>query len=129
MGPESAEMALARVLDQRPLSYPTEEKRDPCTDYEDAGLSSAGTGKARRNTIYGNIVLGQFLSLLIATMSMSTASLGDRGVNLPSLLNCINYAVLALLFFVPRVVSRGSMKLSLPTWQYVLYSLVRPQPG
>ncbi|CAN0177044.1 unnamed protein product, partial [Laminaria digitata] len=43
------------------------------------------------------ILLGQVLSVLIATMSMSSASLNDRGVNLPCFVNFLNYGMITLI--------------------------------
>eukprot|EP00752_Nemacystus_decipiens_P002872 g2673.t1 len=65
------------------------------------------------------------LSFLIACMSMSAASLEDRGVSLPNLLNFLNYAFICLMFFFPMMVRRrGSLNLQLPWFRYAFYSLV-----
>ena len=45
-----------------------------------------------RSTCVRNEVQSQVLSLLVASMSMSAASLEDRGVSLPCLVNFHNYA-------------------------------------
>lgn len=74
---------------------------------------------------FRTVMLGQLLSALIALMSISAASLDDRGVSLPSFLNFINYGNLMVVFFFPMLVSRGSLQLSMPWWRYALYALVR----
>lgn len=82
--------------------------------------------KLPRSVCFRNIMLGQVLSLLIAIMSMSAASLDDRGVNVPSFVNFVNYSTIMLVFFFPLVLSkRASLKLTLPWWRYAFYALVR----
>lgn len=82
--------------------------------------------KLPRSVCFRNIILGQVLSLLIAIMSMSAASLDDRGVNLPSFVNFVNYSTIMLVFFFPLLMSRReSLQLTLPWWRYALYALVR----
>lgn len=76
----------------------------------------------RQRILWQGIVLGQLLSALVALISMSAASLDDRGVNLPSFVNLINYTLLTVAFLGPMVVTRRS--LNLPWWRYALYALV-----
>lgn len=81
--------------------------------------------KLPRSVCFRNIMLGQVLSLLIAIMSMSAASLDDRGVNLPSFVNFVNYSTIMLVFFVPLLMARrDSLQLTLPWWRYAFYALV-----
>lgn len=87
-------------------------------------FSEPDEGKDRRGHICSSIFLGQVLSALIAMMSMSAASLHDRGVNLPSFVNLVNYSTLMVVFFFPMLFTRGYFKLSLPWWRYALYALV-----
>lgn len=78
-----------------------------------------------KSRCFRSIVLGQVLSFLIACMSMSAASLQDRGVNLPNLLNFLNYAFICVVFFCPMIVRRrGSLKLQLHPLRYAFYALV-----
>lgn len=79
-----------------------------------------------KSRCFRSIALGQVLSFLIACMSMSAASLDDRGVSLPNLLNFLNYGFICLVFFVPMMVRRrGSLKLQLHWFRYFFYALVR----
>lgn len=79
-----------------------------------------------KSRCFRSIALGQVLSFLIACMSMSAASLDDRGVSLPNLLNLLNYAFICLMFFVPLMVRRrGSLQLHLHWSRYAFYALVR----
>ncbi|CAM9202490.1 unnamed protein product [Scytosiphon promiscuus] len=73
---------------------------------------------------FRTVLLGQVLSALIALMSISAASLDDRGVNLPSFVNFINYVFIMLGFFFPMLLSRPSLELALPWWRYALYAAV-----
>lgn len=91
--------------------------------------SEPDAGKGGRSNICSSICLGQVLSALIAMMSMSAASLHDRGVNLPSFVNFVNYSTLMVVFFFPMLFTRGSLKLSLPWWRYALYALVSVEKG
>lgn len=68
-------------------------------------------------------LLGQVISVMIALASMSAASLDDRGVNLPSFINLINYSLITLAFLTPMVLRSRTLKL--PWWRYALYALVR----
>ncbi|CBJ31019.1 conserved unknown protein [Ectocarpus siliculosus] len=72
------------------------------------------------------MVLGQILSLLIAMMSISAASLDDRGISIPSFVNFVNYSFIMALFFFPMLFSwfQGSLQLTLPWWRYAFYALV-----
>lgn len=76
----------------------------------------------RQQNLCSGLLLGQVLSVLIALASMSAASLDDRGVNLPSFLNLMNYSFITLAFFVPMVLRPRPLKL--PWWRYALYALV-----
>lgn len=78
--------------------------------------------RRRRKNMCQSLILGQVLSILIALASMSAASLDDRGVNLPSFVNLINYSLITVAFLGQMVVSRRS--LSLPWWRYAVYALV-----
>lgn len=136
MSPQSADMDISRTLrleagdscydevaPRQKLAVP--EARTSIPD----GMGSSSSGldsKDSRKNVLNSIVLGQVLSLLIATISMSAASLDDRGVNLPSFVNFVNYSTIMIVFFLPMVFARGSLQLSLPWWRYALYSLVRP---
>lgn len=79
---------------------------------------------ARSSSACRNILLGQVLSVLIATMSMSSASLSDRGVNLPCFVNFLNYGMITVFFFLPKLIAQGSLQLTVPWWRYALYALV-----
>lgn len=80
----------------------------------------------RSSSACRNILLGQVLSALIATMSMSSASLNDRGVNLPCFVNFLNYGMITVFFFLPKLFSQGcALKLTVPWWRYALFALVR----
>lgn len=79
---------------------------------------------APKPNLCGSIALGQVLSALIAVMSMSAASLDDRGVSLPSFVNFVNYSTIMVVFFFPMLLTRGSLQLSLPWWRYAVYALV-----
>lgn len=83
--------------------------------------------KFAKSRCFRSIALGQVLSFLIACMSMSAASLDDRGVSLPNLLNFLNYGFICLVFFCPMLVrQRGSLKLQLHWLRYAFYALVSP---
>lgn len=71
-------------------------------------------------------MLGQILSLLIAMMSISAASLDDRGISIPSFVNFVNYGFIMALFFFPILFSwfQGSLQLTLPWWRYAFFALV-----
>lgn len=84
---------------------------------------------ARSNSACRNILLGQVLSVLIATMSMSSASLSDRGVNLPCFVNFLNYGMITVFFFLPKLIAQGSPQLTVPWWRYALYALVSTKEG
>ena len=83
----------------------------------------------RSSSACRNILLGQVLSVLIATMSMSSASLSDRGVNLPCFVNFLNYGMITVLFFLPKLIAQGSPQLTVPWWRYALYALVSTKEG
>lgn len=83
---------------------------------------SSSNEQLRKKKLWQGIGLGQVLSLLIALASMSAASLDDRGVNLPSFVNFVNYALITLAFLGPVLL--GQRPLSLPWWRYALYALV-----
>lgn len=85
---------------------------------------SSPPDKPAKRSIWTSIMLGQVLSALIAIMSMSAASLDDRGVNLPSFLNFLNYGSLTIAFLVPQIFSGRWLRLSRPWWRYAVYALV-----
>lgn len=90
-----------------------------------AGTAESDAEMRKRRRMWHSIVLGQVLSVLIALMSMSAASLGDRGVNLPSFVNFINYTLITVCFLGPMLVRRRS--LGLPWWRYAAFALVSIQ--
>lgn len=92
--------------------------------YSQATLLRDGeSDDARGQNRCSSLLLGQVISMLIAIASMSAASLDDRGVNLPSFMNLINYSFISLTFLVAMMLR--SRPLKLPWWRYALYALVR----
>ncbi|CAM9417503.1 unnamed protein product [Discosporangium mesarthrocarpum] len=57
---------------------------------------------------------------MIAAVGMSSASLADRNVSLPTFVNMLNYLLLACFYLFPRL----GKKLHLPWWKYALFSMV-----
>lgn len=104
----------------------------PLTKAEVPGASSSvvnphvdKAAKSPTPHAFSSILLGQVLSVLIAMMSMSAASLDDRGVSVPSFVNFLNYGITACVFFLlPLALGRRPQRLSLPWWRYALYALV-----
>lgn len=118
----------------RSLSSPDSQDQavvpiQPVVNPDGIASSCSRTEKpARSSSACRNILLGQVLSVLIATMSMSSASLSDRGVNLPSFVNFLNYGMITV-FFLPRLIAQGSLQLTVPWWRYALYALVSTKEG
>ena len=116
--PDSQDEAAAAVVPIQPVVSP-----------DGIAISCSRTEKPPRSSACKNILLGQALSVLIATMSMSSASLSDRGVNLPCFVNFLNYGMITVFFFLPKLLAGGSLQLSVPWWRYALYALVRTKEG
>lgn len=107
----------------------------PTSDVDTAPPVSPGQGDSTsrvcsKENLLGvscrTMILGQILSLLIAMMSISAASLDDRGISIPSFVNFVNYSFIMALFFFPMLFSwfQGSLQLALPWWRYAFYALV-----
>lgn len=65
-----------------------------------------------------SLLMGQFISVVLATAGMSAASLSDRGVNLPTLCNMCGYLLLSIFLLGIR------RPLALPLWRYALFAVV-----
>lgn len=121
-GLASAWLTTKGIVPQTSVCKEPEEGR---SDAGAAGTAGSDAEMRRRRRMWHSVALGQVLSVLIALMSMSAASLDDRGVNLPSFVNFINYSLITISFVGPMLVRRRS--LGLPWWRYAVYALVRIQ--
>ncbi|CAM9935700.1 unnamed protein product, partial [Choristocarpus tenellus] len=57
---------------------------------------------------------------MISVVGISSASLSDRGVSLPTTVNALNYLLLTCVYYLPRI----GQKVTLPCWKYALFALV-----
>jgi len=136
MGPPSAEKTTLRLGSSggefyessgRPTAADFDQQKATLLTREAPLSCKERLLKLTRSTCFWNIVLGQLLSLLVAGMSISAASLEDRGVSLPCLVNFLNYAFIFVFFsaqMVARMYAAGSVRISLPLWRYALYAFV-----
>lgn len=101
---------------------------DDSENKDGGGGSSSGERAVTRNKqLCNGLLLGQVLSALMAATGISAASLDDRGVSLPTFVNLLNYALIALVFFGRMLCKRSS--LHLPWWRYALFALVSDRLG
>lgn len=132
MGPSLAEKTALRLGSSSGEFYESAGRPTGAEfDQQKAGLARDGPvsclDKLRRSMGFRNILLGQVLSLLVASMSISAASLEDRGVSLPCLMNFLNYAFVFVFFsaqLVARMFKTGSVRLRSPLWKYARFAFV-----
>eukprot|EP01026_Neomeris_dumetosa_P041691 TRINITY_DN345_c1_g1_i11.p1 TRINITY_DN345_c1_g1~~TRINITY_DN345_c1_g1_i11.p1 ORF type:complete len:423 (+),score=17.74 TRINITY_DN345_c1_g1_i11:159-1271(+) len=84
------------------------------TEYGQQNLKKL-TGKLKNNDFLKAIILGQFLSVIIASTAICSTALVRRGVNVPTTQSFFNYFLLALTMGILRLRSRAPLP---PRWPF-----------